>query len=404
MLISGHLILPDADAPTPGWLRLAGDRIETVETGAPPGPPDLGGPDTIITPAFIDAHLHVPQIHAIGYDGKPLLEWLQTVIFPAETAWADRTVALEACRATLRRLTHHGTFGFAGYLTAHPGGLAAFAHAHAEQPLHAVVGLALTDRAVPPELARHPMLPPPPDTAPTLSWSLNPRFAVACSDDLMRRAAALARETAAERFIQTHLAETVAECDLVRELFPDAPNYASVYAERGLLTRRTLLAHAIHVTNQELDVIRAHEAVIVHCPTANTFLAAGQFDLARVQDRGVRVALGSDIAAGPDLAMPVVARGMIDVARHRIMAALSDAPPPTPRDAWRMITESNAEALARPDLGRLAPGATANLLVLRPDVPWRENPFGTLIYRWTPDWIVGRVLSGVALPSTTPPG
>src|SRR5690606_8965547 len=152
------------------------------------------------------------------------------------------------------------------------------------------------------------------------SPSLNPRFAIACSEELLAECGWRAAERP-DLFVQTHLAEAVAELARVRELFPGAPHYTGVSERVGLLGQRTLLAHGVHLPGPEWTLLAERRSVVVHCPTANTFLGSGHFDLTTARERGVRVALGSDVAGGPDHAMPRVARAMIEVAKSRSFAA-----------------------------------------------------------------------------------
>ena len=94
MLLAGQLLLESADSPghcqlVPGGLRLDGELIAEVITDRMPRPYQLGGPECLITPGFIDTHLHLPQFEIIGAHGLPLLTWLDEVTFPAEMKWQD---------------------------------------------------------------------------------------------------------------------------------------------------------------------------------------------------------------------------------------------------------------------------------------------------------------------------
>ena len=169
-----------------------------------------------------------------------------------------------------------------------------------------------------------------------------------------------------------------------------------MYDQHGLLTERTLLAHCVHMTDAQWRLIADHRSVVVHCPTANTFLAAGLFDLEAIRTHDVRLALGSDVAAGPDLAMPRVGRAMIEVAKVRAMTGAS-VHVPTPADSWELITRGNAEALGFTDGGRLAVDAAADLLVLEPPFEVDEHLIGRLVYTWQDEYIVARVVNGLLL-------
>lgn len=389
MILHGRLLIDPASTPREGWIAVEGDRIIELGHGRPGGAIDAGDADAIICPAFVDAHIHLPQIDSIGCDGMDLLDWLDRVIFPAEMRWSDADVARAQTERAFQRMLHAGTMTCAGYLSSHAGATDAVRDVHQRTPLRALLGPAWVDRNVPAPMCQPPVMPPADQGR--LRFSVNPRFAVACSPELLGRAG---RAAADGRTIQTHLAEQRRECDLVRELFPEQASYAAVYDAFGLLRPGTLLAHCIHLDDREWALIGERGAVAVHCPTANLFLGSGLFDLAAARRHGVTVALGTDVAAGPDLAMPRVARAMIDVAKVRQLTVDPEAVVPSPAEAWRMITAGNADAVGCSDAGRLEPGAAADLLILRPDVPLDDFFIGRLIHGWRDAIISERILAG----------
>src|SRR5262245_62629149 len=95
VVISGQLMAADGERRAkiaPGTLVLSGGRIASVSTGLHPSP-DFGGPECLITPGFVDTHVHLPQLDSVGVDGLELLDWLERVIFPAEVRWEDADFA-----------------------------------------------------------------------------------------------------------------------------------------------------------------------------------------------------------------------------------------------------------------------------------------------------------------------
>lgn len=433
MILQGLLLSDAGEKPELGWIRIDGPterqpgRIAEIGHGELPGeygPPDFGGRDRVICPAFTDAHFHIPQIESVGADGLELLEWLDRVIFPAE-AWWGRGGAVSSARTAARRMIREGTCGGAGYLSSHAeGSRDAMMYWAQRTPLRFHLGRSAMDRHAPDELTREDRerAAQRPIPSPLLASmevrpgherrfvSANPRFAVSCSPELLAEIgwAVTEREKNGERMIiQTHLAETRAECDLVRKLFPGAPHYTAVYDEAGLLRRDTLLAHGIYLSDAELELIRERDAVIVHCPTANLFLNSGLFDYTRAaHEFGVRVLLGSDVAGGPDVAMPRVARAMIETAKAlqltRSGAEAARIRVPTPAEVWEMITRINATIFRGDRFGVLEQGAQADLLVLRVPDGWRDEYLvGRLIYSWSSRLIEARVFNGTAVnPST----
>ena len=393
MILQGQLLADPGQAPRPGWLRVDQGRIAEIGDGKPPEPPAAGAAEAIICPGFVDAHIHLPQMGVTGCDGLDLLAWLDDVVFPAEQRWGDPDLTRADVEQAYRQMLRAGTLGFAGYLTGHHHGLDAAIDVAQRLELRSIVGQVLMDRNGPDSLLVEAAgLPARPIGNGRLDVTVNPRFAVACSDAALAAAAALATEGVG---IQTHLAESRPECELVARLFPDDPHYAGVYDRHGLLTERTLLAHCVHLGEDEWRLIAERRSVVVHCPSANMFLSSGMFDLDAARTHGVRLALGSDVAAGPDPAMPRVARAMIETAKARAMARPGHGVHiPTPAEAWSLITRGNAEALGFTDMGRLEVGAAADLLVLEPEFEIDRHLIGRLIYTWRDDYVTHRVVNG----------
>ncbi len=421
MLIAGQLMLPAPSSRVRlvrGWVMTDDDAgtIRSVGEGDAPGTPDAGSDDHVVLPGFVDAHLHLPQFDSIGQDGLPLLEWLNAVIFPAELRWADGAFAHSMTQRVARTLLSHGTTTIAAYSSAHAEGTRAAILALAEAGIGGAVGLVLMDQEAPFELCfpheEHLREARTLDAFtrgleafPQLEFSLNPRFAIACSPALLRGCGQLAADLSrnAERpvMIQTHLSETLDECDLAVRLhsgpgLATPANYASIYARNGLLTSRTLFAHCVHLTSDERSMIRVAEGVIAHCPTANTFLQSGTMARRDLVRAGVALALGSDVAGGPEVSMPRVARAMIDVAKTHAGPAAArgvhdDPRLPTPARAWWQITGGNAEVSGFSHAGRLAAGLSADVVLVRPRLheDWltRGDSLGTLLYAWDERWI-----------------
>jgi guanine deaminase len=409
MIIAGSLLITESARTAhlvPGWLRVDRGSIVEVNHGPCRQAVDLGGDDYLITPGFIDSHLHLPQFGMIGIEGLPLLEWLEQVIFPAEERWADASIAAKQTESALRQLLSFGTTGFCAYATVHHAGtLVALDMVH-QHGVRACIGQVLMDRNAPAALIR-PLKEQLVETSAILERfprdplhrqsrveaAVTPRFAVTSSPELLRGAANLAKPHST--IIQTHLAESEAECRMVENLF-DGKSYADVYDAAGLLTPQTLLAHGIHLDSNERATLAARQSVVVHCPTANVFLRSGIMPRCEYQRDGIHTSLGSDIGAGTERSMPRVAQAMINTAKR---LALDDpqAAVPTAVEAWWQITRGNAGALGWTEIGRIEPGADADLLVIKPDIAWRGspiNPLSTLLYCWDDRWLEHTLIRG----------
>lgn len=392
--IGGHLILPDAGLGVRlarGVIRVRGPRIAAVEEGADPGSADFGGPGCLVSPGFIDAHVHLPQFDSIGVEGLELLEWLDRVIFPAEARWADADYAGQMARRVARQLLSFGTTTVAAYATVHHGATQAAIEALAEAGLSGFVGQVLMDRGGPPELIRpHDQLIREAESLESrgrVEPAVTPRFAITCSDRLLSSAGELAARKG--WLIQTHLAETIVECREVARLFDGLP-YVEVYRRAGLLTPRAVLGHGVHLDDRDRAMVARAGSTIAHCPTANRFLRAGGMDLAAHRAAGIPVAVGSDVAGGPDRSMVRVARATMETAR-----SLGSVDPDA-LTAWSMITRGNAWRLGlRRQAGVLRKTYRADVVLIRPDIDWASgpDPLGTLVWGWDDRW-VERVWAG----------
>lgn len=393
MILQGRLLTDPFQTPSLGWVRVGQGRIRDIGQGDPPQRPVAGDCDSLICPGFIDAHLHLPQIDSIGCDGLELLDWLERVIYPAESRWADAFFAGEMAVRAHKRMLRSGTTGYAGYLTSHLNAAVALLKASHAIPLRAIAGQVLMDRNAPDELLGQQLSRLSKSERGRAELSVNPRFAICCSDELLD----IAKGKAASidnAFIQTHLAETKLECETVAQLFPFDANYTEVYDRHGLLTERTLLAHCLHIDDAQWQLIAKRRCVVVHCPTANTFLNSGVFDIKAAKSFGVRLALGSDVAAGPEFAMPSVARSMIDTAKMRAGSIDHEAYIPSPAEVWELITRGNADALGWSDSGRIEVGAFADLLLLKLPFEIDEHLICKMLYTWDDNYIEYRVLNG----------
>jgi guanine deaminase len=220
-----------------------------------------------------------------------------------------------------------------------------------------------------------------------LRYAFSPRFAPACSFELLRDAASLARELGAR--VQTHLAESRREVEWVRELFPGTDSYAEVYRAAGLLSPATVLAHAVHLADGDWALLKAHGAAVAHCPTANFFLRSGNFDLQRALREGIPFGLGSDVGAGPSFSP-------FDVMRHALYLA-----PLPPSDALQRATLGCAHALGVADrVGSLEVEKDADIVVIDPpavesppDAPL-ETLLSSLIHRGGAGAVVGVAARG----------
>jgi guanine deaminase len=225
---------------------------------------------------------------------------------------------------------------------------------------------------------------------------------------MLRESVALARSTGT--WWQTHVSEDPFEIDEVRRLFPDALDYVDVYDRAGGLGERTILAHAIHLSDREIARLIETGTRVAQCPASNVFIGAGVMPLARYVGAGLAVGLGSDVSGGPDASIFSVMRvgAYAQMARRSLVG--DEGLILGPLDWLRLATLEGARALGLDDsIGSLEAGKEADLIAIDPgyvaaiagapadDAP--EDLMSRLIFRAHPDmvraaWVRGGLLGG----------
>lgn len=267
-------------------------------------------PNHLIIPGFIDAHVHYPQTGMIGAHGNQLLDWLNQYTFPAEAAFADVEHARSVAEFFLQELLRNGTTTALVFCTVHPQSVNALFTAAKEKNLCLIAGKVLMDRNAPPELLDTPecayeqskKLIERWHNVDRLRYAVTPRFAPTSSPEQLQMAGKLLQEYP-DLYLHTHLAENTDEVKWVQQLFPTSTDYLNVYEQAGLVGRRSVFAHGVHLCDSECQRLAAAGATVAHCPTSNLFLGSGLFDLQKMQRYGVKVALGTDVGAGTSFSL-----------------------------------------------------------------------------------------------------
>ena len=127
---------------------------------------------------------------------------------------------------------------------------------------------------------------------------ITPRFVPTCTRPSLENLGRLAASYTPPLHIQTHISENINEVALVKELFPESSSYAGVYDTYNLLTPRTILAHAVHLTADERRLILERDSKISHCPASNSALGSGVAPVRTLLDEGLTVGLGTDVSGG----------------------------------------------------------------------------------------------------------
>jgi guanine deaminase len=321
----------------------------------------------LIVPGLIDLHMHFPQMQVIGSYAANLLEWLDTYTFPEECRFVESAHAQRIATHFYDELIRHGTTTAVAYCSVHKTSADAFFAEAMKRNMLMVGGKVMMDRNAPQGLLDTPELGYDETRQVIADWhgkgrnhvAITPRFAITSTPKQMEAAQALAQEFP-DLFIQTHLSENLDEIKYTCELYPDAIDYTDIYVRYGLMGNKTLLGHAIHLSDREADVLSEAGAVAVHCPTSNLFIGSGLFPMKKLQQREkpVRIGVATDIGGGSSYSM---LRTMDEA--YKIQQLLGERL--NPLESWYLMTRGNAEALSMVDrIGTLDVGTDADITVL----------------------------------------
>jgi guanine deaminase len=334
-----------------------------------PGAAVIDARDSILLPGFVDCHVHYPQIGVIGAMGLELLDWLRSRALPEEARLADGEYARSLAGAFVRALAANGTTTALVFGSHFPAAQESLFSAAEASGLRVASGLVVSDRGLLSELHLTPveavaasrMLIERWHGRGRLRYAVTPRFSVSCSEAMLSACGELA-QTASGLLVTSHLNETVGEVALVDELFPEAPDYLATYEQAGLVGRRSVFAHDVHVTDSELERLAGAGATVAHCPSSNASLGSGLFPLARHLAYDVRVALGTDIGAGTSPS--VLGEALMAYQLQRVN------PEPLllgPGELLYLATTAGAAALGlEEETGDLRPGKSADFVIVRP--------------------------------------
>ncbi|MBX2823244.1 MAG: guanine deaminase [Gammaproteobacteria bacterium] len=321
----------------------------------------------LITPGFIDTHVHYPQCEIIASYGTRLLEWLETYTFPGEAKFSDAEHARTTTEFFLNELIRNGTTTALVFGTVHPQSVDQFFTEARKRNLRMICGKVMMDRNAPDGLL---------DTAQSsyeeslelfkrwhgqsrLGYAITPRFAPTSTDEQLQLAGQLKTEFP-DAYVHTHLAENPEECRWVKELFPQCRDYVDVYDHFGLLGSRSIFAHAIHLQDREWERLAATRSSVAHCPTSNLFIGSGLFNLKKACEFGVSVGVGTDVGGGDSFS---ILRTLNEAYKIQQLQEHSLSP----LRALYLATLGGARALDLDrQIGTFGVGAEADIVVLNP--------------------------------------
>ncbi|MFC7326876.1 guanine deaminase [Marinactinospora rubrisoli] len=328
--------------------------------------------DHVITPGFVDSHVHYTQVGMIASYGERLIHWLDKYVYPEEMKYSDRKYAEEGAELFCRELLRNGTTTALVFTSTYAHSVDILFEKAAKYGMRMAAGKVLMDRNAPPRLLDSSVGEAISQTRELIErwhnkagtrnvYAIMPRFPLACSREMLAAAGKLWKEHPSV-LMHSHIAENSDEVFEGRKMFPECGTYLDVFKNHELLKPGMVLAHGVHLTLPELDTCHRTGAAIAHCPTSNLFLGSGLFRLrdAKTPSRPVTVGLATDVGGGTSLSMLTTMNEAYKV------GALDG----NPIDALRLFylaTLGSAKALRMDhQIGSLEAGHEADFVVLDP--------------------------------------
>jgi len=324
----------------------------------------------LLLPGMTDLHIHAPQyaFRGLGMDME-LLPWLESYAFPEEIRYAGEDYAAYAYQTFADDLRNSFTCRANIFATVHNGASSILAALIAESGLFAHVGKVSMDRNCPPELNEGAAAP-----AAMAAWVLDlrerynnvkpiitPRFIPSCSGQLLASLGQLAKQY--DLPVQSHLAENLNEIEWVRKLEPQSRHYADAYDRYGLLEGQpTVMAHCVHLSKEEMRLLRKRRVFIAHCPQSNANLLSGAAPIKNMLVAGLKLGLATDMAGGAHISMLRVIQDAVAVSKMR--AAFYNRPEDTLSiaEAFYLATKGGGAFFGQ--VGSFEPGYAADILVI----------------------------------------
>ncbi|KAH8117386.1 guanine deaminase [Phellopilus nigrolimitatus] len=297
------------------------------------------GEGEFIIPGFVDTHTHAPQVPNMGSGQQyELLDWLENVTFPMESRFKDVEFAKKVYPETVQRFIDSGTTTCCYYGSLHLESTKVLADSVLQKGQRAFVGKCNMNRNCPDYYCEDSTESSVEATKHLISYIrslksdlvhpiLTPRFAISCTGDLLNALGDIAKADN-KLAIQTHISENKSEIAFTKDLFPECSSYAGVYEKHGLLSERTILAHGVHLEDDEMALVKEKGAGISHCPTSNFNLRSGMAKVGEMLDRGIKVGLGTDVSGGfsPSI-LTVIQLASICSKMVAVQSSASPAPP-----------------------------------------------------------------------------
>ena len=371
----------DGHIHKPGYVLVEDDRIKAVGAGSAPAEMRenaqvIDATHMAVMPGMVNAHTHLFQTFIRGLaDDKPLLEWLKAAIWPVARVLQEEDAYLAAMVGMIENIRGGATAVIDHqYIHTEPGNDDGVCRAAQESGARLLLSYGWAD------MNYHPSLQLTPEyiyqetrriydtwqgqAEGRIRMSFGPLIPWGCTDETMRQTYALAQEWGVGT--QIHVAETKTEVDM--NLESRGTRHVEWLAGLGILGPDVQLVHSVWLDDNELSLVKEHDAVVVHCAVSNMYLASGAARVPEMRKLGINVALATD---GPGSNNN---QDMMEVLKTTALlqkVANLDAMALLPEDVLWMACRGGSHAFGQPDLiGALEAGRKADVVLVDMDTPF----------------------------------
>jgi 5-methylthioadenosine/S-adenosylhomocysteine deaminase len=392
VLIRGGTVLTmdAADTVFEGDVFVRGSRVEAVGraslVASATADATIDARGCAVLPGFVQTHVHLCQTLFRGAaDDLELIDWLKKRVWPMEAAH-DAASLRASARLGVAELVRGGTTCALTMETVNH--TAEVFRVVEESGFRATVGKCMMDKGEEvPEALREESEDSVRESLALLEewhgradgrvrYCFAPRFAVSCTRGLLERVARLARERGV--MIHTHASENKTECEMVER---ETGSRNVVYLDSlGVSGPHVLLAHCVHLSEEELGLLSSKGTHVSHCPSSNMKLGSGVAPVSEMFERGVSVSLGAD-GAPCNNRMDMFTEMRTAALLQKVVGGAAALPAAR---VLRMATRGGARALGlEGEIGSVEPGKRADLTVIdleRLHTTPRPDVVSTIVY------------------------
>ncbi|MDE0120998.1 MAG: amidohydrolase family protein [bacterium] len=353
----------------------------------------------VLLPGMVNIHCHTPMVLLRGAgENLPVDRWLHEVMWPREARLTPEDVEVGMAAGAAELLAGGVTTSLEMYFCGEAvaaGAVWAGLRCVVTAPLIEDAKLSGLFGSLQQQLDEMTELMKRWEESALIQVGIGPHAVYSLSEECLRSVADAAADHGA--LVHIHVDEQEWEVEAVRE--QTGMSATAFLREVGILDSPTMAAHSVWISPEDIDILAESGAGVAHCPCSNGKHASGIAPVAEMRAAGIPVGIATDGPASHHrLDMFEEMRMAMRLARIRSQ----DAAALLPHEALAMVTREAADAIRRPDLGRLTPGSPADMIAVSPTgpafgpvIPEEDDLISRLVWSGSPAavhaaWVGGR--------------